>query len=538
MDNNKKEHLPPTKLFHPEGRPLKFKITEPTLIADPNQTFSNLLNEVNKTKKAVNLTGTKLDQNTKAIQNLAATATPAPIRLAPYQSLTTYGNNAQVTYQGNIYQVITTALGVLPTNTATWTLIGPATLDNLADGIVYPRVLGTALTNNNIDLSKVGVLAKGGTPPAISGSFTYTTTTTTITISWPSSMAVYRADGTITEIGAGSQTITGLTANTQYNFYPVYDELTQTLRFISESDCNFPAFTGVVPNGSTGYISTTTSESNPGSFTAEVWASATTNNQPLMCLAAPQTIGTTGNKAFTMYVSSTFGFTCYLDLTGGITGWLGTGSTSVTDGNLHHFVFTWDNVNKIATHYIDGVQVHQATAGSAQASLSGMWWFVGVDAGKTGWPFTSTIYGNGATFISNAAIYNGTILSAAQVSAHYSVASNQSEAAYDAAVIGDGASYLWKLAETAGTTAADSAGSNTGTYQGTVTLNQSKDVFSGIAGSPSIAFTQNKFLAVQQQNLQSRIALSSGPVQITTPSSGTGSGAGGGKVPPGSASMN
>jgi hypothetical protein len=95
------------------------------------------------------------------------------------------------------------------------------------------------------------------------------------------------------------------------------------------------------------------------------------------------------------------------------------------------------------------------------------------------------------------------------------------------------------LNETSGTTAADAVGGNTGTDQGTNTLNVAEDVFSGIAGTPAIAFTANKFLAVQQQNLQSRIALSPGPIQITTPTSGTGSGAGvGGRTIPGAAGTN
>lgn len=64
------------------------------------------------------------------------------------------------------------------------------------------------------------VATLGSIPPTIPNvSFTYTSTTTTITVSW-AAMTIYRANGTTISISAGSQAITGLTANTNYQIYP------------------------------------------------------------------------------------------------------------------------------------------------------------------------------------------------------------------------------------------------------------------------------------------------------------------------------
>ncbi|MGH9551522.1 MAG: carbohydrate binding domain-containing protein, partial [Terriglobales bacterium] len=99
-------------------------------------------------------------------------------------------------------------------------------------GAVYARIFlvsGTVSTYDcyfdNINLVRQTdptdeMLTKGSIPPKYANGFTYTSTTTSITISWPANQAVYRADGTVTTIGSGSQVITGLVSGATYNFYP------------------------------------------------------------------------------------------------------------------------------------------------------------------------------------------------------------------------------------------------------------------------------------------------------------------------------
>jgi hypothetical protein len=109
------------------------------------------------------------------------------------------------------------------------------TLDNLLDGPVFGRVVNIALTANQIDSTKSGFLATGGsTVPQIIGTvpaiFSYTSTTTTVTVTW-SSFTVFFANNTTATIASGSVgPVTGLTASTTYYFYPYLDP-TNTVQF-------------------------------------------------------------------------------------------------------------------------------------------------------------------------------------------------------------------------------------------------------------------------------------------------------------------
>jgi hypothetical protein len=89
----------------------------------------------------------------------------------------------------------------------------------VTDGTDFARVSAGALTSNDVDPTKPGVLMKGSVPPTWSGAFTYTSTTSSITWSW-SGLAILRADRTTTQIINGSLLATGLAAATTYFFYP------------------------------------------------------------------------------------------------------------------------------------------------------------------------------------------------------------------------------------------------------------------------------------------------------------------------------
>jgi hypothetical protein len=105
-------------------------------------------------------------------------------------------------------------------------------LDNqITDGTNFARVAATALTSNQIDPTKPGVLMRGSVPPSWSGAFTYASTTSSLTWSW-SGLAIYRADGTTTAIPNGSVAVTGLTAATTYYFYPYWNDNTSSLAWV------------------------------------------------------------------------------------------------------------------------------------------------------------------------------------------------------------------------------------------------------------------------------------------------------------------
>ena len=95
--------------------------------------------------------------------------------------------------------------------------------DQITDGTDYARVSSSALTSNNVDPAKPGVLMHGSLPPTFSGSFTYVSTTTTITWSW-TGLQILRADDTATNVPNGSLGVTGLATGTSFYFYPYWDE--------------------------------------------------------------------------------------------------------------------------------------------------------------------------------------------------------------------------------------------------------------------------------------------------------------------------
>jgi hypothetical protein len=107
------------------------------------------------------------------------------------------------------------------------------------DGTDYARVSTDALTSNEIDPTKSGVLMKGSVPPTWSGAFTYASTASSITWSW-SGLAVLRADGTTTQITDGSLAVTGLAAATTYFFYPYWNETQLALAFVAGGAGNPP----------------------------------------------------------------------------------------------------------------------------------------------------------------------------------------------------------------------------------------------------------------------------------------------------------
>lgn len=102
----------------------------------------------------------------------------------------------------------------------------------VTDGTDFARVSTNALTANDVDPSKSGVLMKGSVAPTWSGGFTYTCTTASITWSW-TGLLILRADGSQTETAAGSLAVTGLSAATTYFFYPYWDETLLALAFVS-----------------------------------------------------------------------------------------------------------------------------------------------------------------------------------------------------------------------------------------------------------------------------------------------------------------
>lgn len=119
----------------------------------------------------------------------------------------------------------------------------------VTDGADFARVSADALTANDVDPSKPGVLMRGSVAPTWCGGFTYTCTPSSIAWSW-SGLVILRADGTQTQIANGSLAVSGLPAATTYFFYPYWDETLLTLAFVA-GGAGLPAGTGNPPNAFT-----------------------------------------------------------------------------------------------------------------------------------------------------------------------------------------------------------------------------------------------------------------------------------------------
>lgn len=403
----------------------------------------------------------------------------------------------------------------------------------LVEGTTFGRTLLTALTTGSVDPSKAGVLMKGSVAPSLTSGFTYTSTTTSITISWSANQAVYRADGTITAIGAGTQTITGLLANNTYYFYPYFDELSQTLKFLQASAVTIPTITGVLLNGTTQFIQTATAGTHPDPgasavYSVEFWIKTTTvTSEGLLSFSAPQGSGAETAMVVQIAIGGALGEITfsYVNASAAIKS-VTTSGASANDGAWHHVLISFASGGTV-TIYVDGTSRGSGSALGAQGTAgANCWWHLGMAHGVATWPITSTTFLNGS--ISHVAIYN-TALSANQVAAHCQSFVNIGSATYDTAVTNDSPSFYWKLIETSGTNAADSAGTNTGTYENSPTLNQSSSAIT-VLGTPVIAWPFPNFLASQAQNAQSRVPLSSGSMSAATPLSGTGGGSGGGST--------
>lgn len=122
----------------------------------------------------------------------------------------------------------------------------------ITDGTDFARVSASALTANEVDPSKPGVLMKGSVAPTWSGGFTYTCTTSSITWSW-TGLSILRADGTQTQIADGSLAVAGLAAATTYFFYPYWDEALLALAFVS-GGVGLPTGSGNPPSAFTAKI--------------------------------------------------------------------------------------------------------------------------------------------------------------------------------------------------------------------------------------------------------------------------------------------
>jgi hypothetical protein len=405
----------------------------------------------------------------------------------------------------------------------------------VADGTTYGKVNQTALTTNNIDPSKGGFLTKGSTPVSLNGialnGMTWSTTSTSVTFSWVQT-PIFRADGSLTGfISTGTQTISGLLASQNYVAYPYFDEPTQSMKWVG-SELVFPTMTSVGLNGTTQYVTTTTSvNSLPTQFTLEAWIKTTSATaQTIMSLFSPQTgTGAATHMDMELVMTSAGEVVFAYANASSVIKTVTTSGAGLLDGAWHHIAIVFATGGTI-TIYVDTVSKGTGAALGAPRNLGfGLWYHLGFVPANAGWPVSAAnAFFNGS--IAHAAVYTTASLTSAQLSNHFITGVNvgfPGSNGYSATIIADGAFFYWKLNDTSGSSAVESVNSNTGTYQGSPTLNQQAPVVVP-SGSPAYMWPYKNYLCTQAQALQSRIPLSVGSLTPSTPASGGGSGGGGG----------
>lgn len=373
----------------------------------------------------------------------------------------------------------------------------------------------------------------GSIPPTnsgtLTGGFTWSTTSSAITFVWPTA-PIYRADGTIFgTLVAGTQAVTGLQANQSYFAYPYWNEATQALAWVG-SELVFPIVTDVTLNGSTGYIKTTNSTTTPSVFSIECWVNIGTNSGTygLVDLSAPQTIGTGTASTIQLYITSGV---VYFGIHNTTPAWVsintsgGAGWTNINDGAWHHIVATYSAGT--SNIYVDNTLFVTSAAMGTIAATASLFWHLGVVQGVTGAPNTANKFLTGS--LSNVAVYPSS-LTASQINNHFVMGVNVGFSvanSYNSVITGDSPTSFWMLNEPSGTSAADSIGTNTGTYEGGFTLNQQTPIVVP-TGTPAILWPYKNFLCTQAQTLRNRIPLSVSSLNPSTTASGSGSGGGGG----------
>lgn len=372
----------------------------------------------------------------------------------------------------------------------------------------------------------------GSVPPAIATPFSIKTTSSSMTVTTSPTAYFTRADGTSTTIGATTLTVTGLVNNNTYSIFPYWRETDQTLQWVKASDVTIPNITGILCSAaSSQWVETTTSASIGAAFSFEIWMNGSTaSNQALMSYSAPQGTGTVTQPVMQAFVTSAGEITFTL-WNGAAWHTVTTAGASVLDGSWHQIVCTYDSTvaSGTMTVWVDNADTSDGVTFWTLASIgttvtASAYWHIGFIGAVAGSSVTTNLYNS--LMLSHAAVYPAA-LSTNSIGAHFIAFTNISSTGYDSEVVYDLATSYWKLNETSGTTAADSIGSNTGTYEGSPTLNQTSPIVS-VEGTPATAWPFPTLLALQFQTLRTHVPLSSGAITVKVTAGGTSSGGGSG----------
>lgn len=243
---------------------------------------------------------------------------------------------------------------------------------------------------------------------------------------------------------------------------------------------------GALFDGTTGYVSTTQTFYGAQVFSWEIWFKTASTNYGVLFECNNAQTGNGGTRRDRTLWMAPNGL-LYFGVSDPTRQQICTINSPFpyNDGKWHQAGITLDS-NRVATMYVDGAMV--ATSGGAISpdplEKFNEYWRIGEGEGggspSEHWPFTNAYFSG---LISHATFWFNLVRTAAQYATDYSALTSNNQANYETVILAAFPTFALFLTDTSGTTAVDSSsgGSNNGTYQGTVTLNQSATVAGGLS---------------------------------------------------------
>ena len=360
----------------------------------------------------------------------------------------------------------------------------------IRDGVTGSPIYTTTVDSSSWERPAIGFTDTGLAPGSTHG-YRIQVTDGDGNITWGDGANITVATGD-TAVSTYGQTVVGQGANL---YWPLDDATSNPIDLagynsgisaggVAAGTSGGVSGTAMTFNGSNGKISTAGAMVAPNTFSTGVWFKTTSTAGGRIAGFSDLQFDSSGHRDRQIYMSNAgkLSFGVY----GATAASTITSTASYNDGNWHQAVATL-GANGMAL-YVDGVKVGNRTDVTSGEKYVGYWRLGGDNNG--GWSgSSSSAYFAGQ--IDEFSVYP-TVLSTQQVLAQYAAAGRTSPApadSYGAAVYNDDPQLYWRLGDTTGTAAVDSAaGMNPGTYNGTV----AKGAAGAMSGSTNTAVSMQR----------------------------------------------
>jgi hypothetical protein len=225
----------PVFLVDAENSPFSFNMIqtgETLTLKGYAVSLTGLVNTTSPATASITLNGSATNPaalfNVTAFKIIGGIQVNFPAGLEPSISLYTIYRSAPGAGSGASTSVGT----VTPSGAGSYSFLDTSAVNQEFD--YYVKVTDTTGTSG---FSNVALLIgvgdhRGNLKFSVTDGFSYTATTSSITWSW-TGLTIFRSDNTTTVVPDSSQAITGLSPTTPYTFFPYWDEISQTLLWVT-----------------------------------------------------------------------------------------------------------------------------------------------------------------------------------------------------------------------------------------------------------------------------------------------------------------